>query len=47
MNLFKDCSIENKEPDAIIFDTKNKRHKLCWYRKPASFKDDLEIKFKK
>ncbi len=46
-NLFSDTKIDNIEPDAIIFDTKNNKHKLCWYRKPASFKDDLELKFKK
>lgn len=46
-NLFKDVKIDNIEPDAIIFDTKNGRHKLCWYRKPVQFKDDLELKFKK
>ncbi len=47
IGLFKDSKIDNIEPDAIIFDIKNGRHKLCWYRKPASFKDDLELKFKK
>jgi hypothetical protein len=46
-NLFKDTKIDDIEPDAIIFDTKNNRHKLCWYRKPVSFSDDLELKFKK
>ncbi len=47
MWLFKDTKIDDIEPDAIVFDTKNNRHKLCWYRKPASFNDDLELKFKK
>lgn len=47
MNLFRDTRIDDIEADAIIFDTLNNRHKLCWYRKPASFKDDLELKFKK
>jgi hypothetical protein len=47
MNLFRDYKIDNIEPDAIVFDLKNNRHKLCWYRKPANFKDDLELKFKK
>lgn len=47
MHLFKDCKIDNIEPDAIIFDTKHNRHKICWYRKLASFSDDLNIKFKK
>lgn len=47
MHLFKDCKIDNIEPDAIIFDVKNNRHKICWFRKLASFSDDLNIKFKK
>ena len=47
MHLFKDCKIDNVEPDAIIFDVKNNRHKICRYRKLASFGDDLNIKFKK
>lgn len=47
INLFKDTKIDEIEPDAIIFDTKNNRHKLCWYRKPTNFGDDLELKFKK
>ncbi len=47
MHLFKDCKIDNVEPDAIIFDMKHNRHKICWYRKLASFGDDLELKFKK
>ncbi|MBO4516601.1 hypothetical protein J5751_04170 [bacterium] len=47
MHLFKDCKIDNIEPDAIIFDMKHNRHKICWFRKLASFSDDLNIKFKK
>jgi len=48
-NLFRDNKIDGVEPDAIIFDVKNNRHKLCWYRKPLSFKDDddLKLKFKR
>ncbi len=46
-NLFKDSAINWIEPDAIIFDTKNNKHKICWYKKPSNFKDDLELKFKK
>ena len=47
MHLFKDCKIDNVEPDGIIFDIKHNRHKICWFRKLASFSDDLNIKFKK
>ena len=47
MHLFKDCKIDNIEPDGIIFDMKHNRHKICWFRKLASFSDDLNIKFKK
>lgn len=47
MHLFKDCKIDNVEPDGIIFDMKHNRHKICWFRKLASFSDDLNIKFKK
>lgn len=47
VGLFKEAKIDDVEPDAIIFDTKNNRHKLCWYRKPIKFKDELELKFKK
>lgn len=47
MHLFKDCKIDNMEPDAIIFDIKNNRHKICRYRRPASFSDDLVLKYKK
>ncbi|HKL44545.1 MAG TPA: DUF87 domain-containing protein [Candidatus Absconditabacterales bacterium] len=46
-NLFKDSAINGIEPDAIIFDTKNNKHKICWYKRPSNFKDDLELKFKK
>lgn len=47
IHLFKDCKINWIEPDAIVFDTKNNRHKICWYRKPNSFGEDINIKFKK
>jgi hypothetical protein len=47
MHLFKECKIDNVEPDGIIFDMKHNRHKICWFRKLASFSDDLNIKFKK
>ena len=45
--LFKENKMDNIEPDAIVFDIKNNRHKLCRYEKVKRFDKDLELKFQK
>jgi hypothetical protein len=39
--------MDNVEPDAIVFDIKNNRHKLCRYEKVKRFDKELELKFQK
>jgi len=45
--LFKENKMDNIEPDAIVFDIKNNRHKLCRYEKVNRFDKELELKFQK
>ena len=45
--LFKENKMDNVEPDAIVFDIKNNRHKLCRYEKVKAFDKELELKFQK
>ena len=45
--LFKENKMDNVEPDAIVFDIKNNRHKLCRYEKVKRFDKELELKFQK
>lgn len=45
--LFKENKMDNIEPDAIVFDIKNNRHKLCRYEKVKRFDKELELKFQK
>ncbi|HRU50346.1 MAG TPA: type IV secretion system DNA-binding domain-containing protein [Candidatus Absconditabacterales bacterium] len=47
IGLFKENKMDNIEPDAIVFDIKNNRHKLCRYEKVKRFDKDLELKFQK
>ncbi|MCK9466725.1 MAG: DUF87 domain-containing protein [Candidatus Absconditabacterales bacterium] len=47
LGLFRDSKMDGEEADAIIFDTKNNRHKLCRYKKVKNFDPNLELKFEK
>jgi phage FluMu protein Com len=45
--MFQETKIKGEEPDAIIFNIKNKKHKLVWYKEPNEFTRHISSKIPK
>lgn len=47
LGMFQETKINGEEPDAIIFNIKNKKHKLVWYKEPNEFTRHISSKIPK